>query len=160
MWKGAASILILNKVMKKEVTPLHSLNPTASPKPELLKTMHGWAKKPHFVSVRWIAESIKLKHPADETNFLIKQEADWEPQPIKMPSTASQRSSISMSMVDCNDETHVDEALLQEHLLELRQRERETSMEEIAHDVSTLPQSQASELPGIFSGKFLVLLTC
>lgn len=65
-----------------------------------------------------------------------------------------------MSMVDCNDETHVDEALLQEHLLELRQRERETSMEEIAHDVSTLPQSQASELPGIFSGKFLVLLTC
>ncbi|XP_050711420.1 DNA topoisomerase 2-binding protein 1-like isoform X2 [Eriocheir sinensis] len=131
----------------------------ASPKADLLKNMHGWATKPHIVSVRWIAESMQLKRPADESNFLIHQEADWEQQPFKMPSTATQRSSISTSMVDYNDETHVDEALLHERSLGPRQRrERGASMEETAHDVSTLPQSQASELPGIFSGKNFTIL--
>lgn len=123
--------------------------------------MHGWDSKPHIVLVRWIAESIQLKHPADESNFLIHQEVKWEQQPSKMPSTATQRSSISTSMVDYNDETHIDEALLHEQSLGPRERkERRPSMEEIGHDVSTLPQSQASELPGIFIGELLVFFWC
>lgn len=138
-------------------TPHNLLNPTASPKAEHIKAMHGWTTKPYIVSVRWLAESIRLKHLADESNFLIQLEADQELQPPRITITTSQRSSISTSFVDPNDETHVDEAVLGEHISGPRQRrEREPSIEENYHDVSTLPQSQASELPGIFCGKYIL----
>ncbi|MPC62925.1 hypothetical protein E2C01_057016 [Portunus trituberculatus] len=109
------------------------------PNEEHLKVMQGWNTKPHVVSVRWLTESVRLKHPAEESNFAFMVET----------CTSTQRSSISITALD-NDETHVDERLLQEHFQQPKRRQ--SSAKESEQDLSLLPESQASELPGIFNG--------
>uniref|UniRef100_A0A0P4VX53 BRCT domain-containing protein n=1 Tax=Scylla olivacea TaxID=85551 RepID=A0A0P4VX53_SCYOL len=121
----------------------------AIPNEEHMRIMQGWNTKPHVVSVRWLTESVHLKHPAEESHFAFLVQACREVQLSQTSSTGTQRSSISSTALG-NDETHVDEKLLQEHSQHPR---RESSAKESEQDLSLLPESQASELPGIFSGK-------
>lgn len=121
---------------------------TAIPNEEHLRIMQGWSTKPHVVSARWLTESVHLKCPAEESNFGFQVQACRELQVSDTSSSDIQRSSISSTALG-NDETHVDERLLQENF---QQPRRESSAKESEQDLSLLPESQASELPGIFSG--------
>ena len=110
--------------------------------------MQGWSTKPHVVSVRWITESIRLKHPAEESQFAFQVEANRDHH--QNSSTDAQSSSVDATAMD-KDETHVDERLLEDHFVQPRRR-RESSVKDSEQDVSLLLESQGSDFLGIFHG--------
>ncbi|KAK4321748.1 hypothetical protein Pmani_007486 [Petrolisthes manimaculis] len=143
---------------------------------EHLTTIQGWNSQPHIVYADWIAESISLGRPADETQFTHHLKQDT----FKWPSTSNKghsknnldtttntpdnnkglrrNNSLDASALDANNETHVDEAVLNQYL---KQRKPSVNGHSKADDsvgnTSALPSSQDDYLVKIFGGTVFTL---
>ncbi|XP_042237542.1 DNA topoisomerase 2-binding protein 1-like isoform X2 [Homarus americanus] len=117
---------------------------------EVLNIIQTWASKPHVIYADWIIESIKLKRPADEAPFayLVDGESCASPHiAVKI----TRHSSDSLPNID--NETYVDEEILHQYLKTSKTNDAgNVSMSDTAN-ISSVQSSQASVLPGIFSGK-------
>ncbi|XP_069938324.1 DNA topoisomerase 2-binding protein 1 isoform X2 [Cherax quadricarinatus] len=116
---------------------------------ELLSATQTWMAKPHVVYADWIIESIKQKRPADESPFAYL----LDPESCNISKKAVKILKSSTSTSPNNNETFVDEEILNQYLKAPKYEDvKDVTVNESAN-MSSLPDSQASFLPGIFSGK-------
>lgn len=116
---------------------------------EHLNTIQTWNSKPHIVYADWLVESLKLKRPADEAPFAYTFGGDNISSPLQRIKLSTSDHAAAMSP-DTNNETYVDEEILKQYIPKATST-RISNM----HDTSHLPDSQASDSTGLFSGKWL-----
>lgn len=110
---------------------------------EHLNTIQTWSSKPHIVFADWLTESLKLKCPADEAPFAYS----FDVEEFRTPQLGPKITRMSTSV----NETFVDEAILRQYI------PKSTPRVSSAHDLSILPNSQASFKFGMLSGKQLAI---
>ncbi|KAK7027481.1 hypothetical protein SK128_007595 [Halocaridina rubra] len=117
---------------------------------EHMNTISSWTSKPHVVYPSWIVESIRLKMPAEESQFLYTFNVPSVPKPLRC---MARRSSAGD-----NDVTYVDEDLLHQYVKPAAfVKDRKSVGNDETVNMSCLPDSQDTTPYGIFYGKMFTL---